>query len=104
MGILTGVTMRVIVGKIYYGGKTECMTIRKYADSSIYGLLEGRYVCAGIRGEQTGGRGARNVSRVCHIPARCRMLCLFTPFTGGNEVRGDGCSSLLLMLQQREEG
>lgn len=56
------------------------------------------------RVRKNGEEGERNVSRMCHIPALCRISCLFTPFTGGNEVRGDGCCSLLSVLQQRDEG
>lgn len=53
-------------------------------------LLEKGGMCAWeeeVKGK--GEKGERNVSRVCHIPALCRISCLFTPFTGGNEVRGD---------------
>lgn len=79
------------------------MYVEKERTGSIE-LLEMGGICVWEEGARRRGRrvGERNVSRVCHIPALCRILCLFTPFTGGNEVRGDDCSSLLSVPQQKE--
>lgn len=79
------------------------MYVEKESTGSIE-LLEMGGVCGWEEGARKRRRrrvGERNVSRVCHIPALCRILCLFTPLTGGNEVRGDDCSSLLSVPQQK---
>lgn len=70
-------------------------------------LREHGGLCVGEDGVKNSGRrrrGERNVSTVSDIPSMGKILCLFTPSTGGNEVRGDGGCGLLSVLQQRDEG
>lgn len=77
------------------------MVLKRYAEGRVYRAFRERKVFVrGSKGDkEKGEEGERNVSRVCHIPALCRILCLFTPFTSRNEVRGDERCGLLSSLR-----